>query len=98
MLQVLAYLNISRNYGLTFSSGESVLSVYCDADYAKRETDQRSVSRIMLTHGGVVVSSTSRTRRCVTLSTIETEYVAMTKGANERMSIRFCLSCDHRLY
>lgn len=40
VVEVLVYVNSTRGYGLTFDSGGSVLSVYCYADYAKRETDR----------------------------------------------------------
>ncbi|CAM9967105.1 unnamed protein product, partial [Sphacelaria rigidula] len=83
VLKVLAYLNTTRDYGLTFSSGESRLIVYCDADYAKKDTDRRSISGVAVMYGGIAVSSTSRTQHCVTLSTTEAEYVAMAEGANE---------------
>ncbi|CAM9159220.1 unnamed protein product, partial [Sphacelaria rigidula] len=88
VLKVLAYLNRTRNYALTFTSGE----MYCDADYAKKETDRRSVSGIAVMYGGVAVSSTSRTQHCVTLSTIEAESVAMAEGAKECMFVRSVLS------
>ncbi|CAM9916450.1 unnamed protein product, partial [Sphacelaria rigidula] len=54
-LKVLVYLSTTRNYGLTFSSGESVLSIYCDAEYAKKETDRRSVSGVAVIYGGIAV-------------------------------------------
>ncbi|CAN0008532.1 unnamed protein product [Sphacelaria rigidula] len=41
VLKVLAYLNTTRNYGLTFSSGKSRLTVCCDVDYARKETGDR---------------------------------------------------------
>ncbi|CAN0053474.1 unnamed protein product, partial [Sphacelaria rigidula] len=92
VLKVLAYLNTTRNYGLTFSSGESSPTVYCDADYAKKDTDRRSVSGVAVMCGGIAVSSTSRTQHCVTLSTTEAEYVAMAEGAKECMFFRSVLS------
>ncbi|CAM9769820.1 unnamed protein product [Sphacelaria rigidula] len=67
VLKVLAYLNTIRKYGLTFRSGESRLTVYCDADYAKKDTDRRSVTGVAVMFGGIAVSSTSRTQHCVTL-------------------------------
>ncbi|CAM9815854.1 unnamed protein product, partial [Sphacelaria rigidula] len=65
---------------------------YCDADYVKKETDRRSVSRIAVMYGGVVVSATSRTQYCVTLSTTEAEYVAMAEGAKERLFVKVVLT------
>ncbi|CAM9586154.1 unnamed protein product, partial [Sphacelaria rigidula] len=88
VLKALAYLNTPRNYGLTLSSGESRLTLYCDADYAKKDTDRRSVSGVAVMYGGIAVSSTSRTQHCVTLSTTKAEYVAMAEGAKECMFVR----------
>ncbi|CAM9241671.1 unnamed protein product, partial [Sphacelaria rigidula] len=92
VLKVLAYLNTTRNYGLTFSSRESRFTVYCDADYAKEDTNRRSVSGVAVMYGGIAVSSTSRTQHCVTLSPTEAEYVAMAEGAKEYMFVRSVLS------
>ncbi|CAM9528299.1 unnamed protein product, partial [Sphacelaria rigidula] len=82
VLKVLAYLNTTR----------TTLTVYCDADYAKKDTDRRSVSGVAVMYGGIAVSSTSRTQHCVTLSTTEAEYVAMAEGAKECMFVRSVLS------
>lgn len=55
-----AYPNsTTRSYGSTFSSRESVLSVYRGADCAKKETERRSVSGVAVIYGGVAVSSSS---------------------------------------
>ena len=56
---------------------------FTDADYTSKATDRRSVS------GGVVmwawgrVSWYSKTQKCVTLSTTQAEYVAMSDVAKE---------------
>ncbi|CAM9866732.1 unnamed protein product [Sphacelaria rigidula] len=89
VMKDLVYLHTTINYGLTFSSGESVLSVYCDADYAKKETQRRSVSGVAVVDVQIPMRSSkhavlSRT----TLSTTEAEYVAMAEGAKECMFVR----------
>ncbi|CAN0035020.1 unnamed protein product, partial [Sphacelaria rigidula] len=83
VIKVLQYLNETQEFGLTFKKGHDRLSVYCDADYAKKETDRHSVSGVAVMDGGVVVSATSRTQHCVTLSTTEAGYVAMAEGGKE---------------
>ncbi|CAM9682620.1 unnamed protein product, partial [Sphacelaria rigidula] len=65
VMKVLKYLNETKKLGLTFKKADDGLSVYCDADYAKKETDRRSVSGVAVMYGGVVVSATSRTQHCV---------------------------------
>ena len=90
--KVLKYLNKTKDLGLTFQKGHDRLSVFCDADYAKKEADRRSVSGVAVMYGGVAVSATSRTQHCVTLSTTEAEYVAMAEGAKEGLYIEAVLS------
>ncbi|CAM9474333.1 unnamed protein product, partial [Sphacelaria rigidula] len=91
VMKVLKYLNETKEFGLTFTKGHDRLSVYCDVDYAKKETDRRSVSGVAVMYGGVVVSATSRTQHCVTLSTTEAEYVAMAEGAKEGLFVKAVL-------
>ena len=61
--------------------GNFVLSVYVDADYASQSNWRRSVSGVAVMLGGAAISATSTTQHCVTLSTSEAEYVAITQGA-----------------
>ncbi|CAM9835083.1 unnamed protein product, partial [Sphacelaria rigidula] len=56
VMKVSKYLNETKAFGLTFKKGHDRLSVYCDEDNAKKETDRRSVSGVALMYGGVVVS------------------------------------------
>ncbi|CAN0007851.1 unnamed protein product, partial [Sphacelaria rigidula] len=91
VVKVLKYLNETKKVGLTFKKAHDGLSVYCDVDYAKKETDRRSVSGVAVMYGGVVVSATSRTPHCVTLSTTEAEYVAMAEGAKEELFVKAVL-------
>ena len=86
------HLNKTKELGLTFQKGHDRLSVFCDANYAKKEADRRSVSGVAVMYGGVAVSATSRTQHCVTLSTTEAEYVAMADGVNEGLYIEAVLS------
>ncbi|CAM9949757.1 unnamed protein product, partial [Sphacelaria rigidula] len=92
VMKVLKYLNETKEFGLTFKKGHDRLSVYCEADYAKNETDRLSVSGVAVMYGGVVVSATSRTQHCVTLSTTEAEYVAMAEGAKEGLFVKAVLT------
>ena len=56
--------------------------------------DRRSVSGVAVMLGNTVVSVSSTTQHCVTLSTSEAEYVAMAHGAKTALAIkavvRFC--------
>ena len=80
--KIIAYLNKTKDLGLVFvKDGDRKLSVYVDADYANKDNDRRSVSGVAVMVGGTVVNASSTTQHCVTLSTSETEYVAMAQGA-----------------
>ncbi|CAM9855228.1 unnamed protein product [Sphacelaria rigidula] len=92
LMKVLKYLNETREFGLTFKKGHDRPSVYCDADYAQKETDRRLVSGVPVMYSGVVVSATSRTQHCVTLSTTEAKYVAMAEGAKEGLFVKAVLT------
>ncbi|CAM9794554.1 unnamed protein product, partial [Sphacelaria rigidula] len=85
VMKVLNYLNETKEFGLKFKKCHDRLLAYCDAGYAMKETDRRSVSGVAVMYGGVVVSATSRTQHCVTLSTTEAEYVAMAEGEKESL-------------
>ena len=62
--------------------GDRKLPVYVDADYANKDKDRRSASGVAVMVGGTVVNASSTTQQhCVTLSTSETEHVAMAQGA-----------------
>ena len=92
MLQILVYLNATRDLGITFRKEEKILlSVYVDADYARKEADRRSISGVAVMLGGAAVYATSRTQHCVTLSTTEAEYVAMAEGTKEGLFVRSVL-------
>ena len=62
--------------------------MFSDADYASKATDRRSVSGGLIMCGGGCVSWFSRTQKCVTLSTAEAEYVAITDVLKEVLFLR----------
>ena len=53
------------------------LEVFAEADYASKATDGRPVSGVAILCGGACVCWFSSTRKCVTLSTCEVEYVPL---------------------
>ena len=56
---------------------------FADADYASKATDRRSVSGGVVMCAGGVASWYSKTQKCVTLSTTQAEYVAISDVAKE---------------
>ena len=94
-VKILAYLNSTRELGITYKKGEELsLLIYTDADYAwpSKETDRRSIEGVAVMLGNAAVYATSRTQHCVTLSTTEAEYVALAEGAKEGTSVRSVMS------
>ena len=88
LLQILAYLNATRDLGITFQKEEKLsLSVYADTDYTRKETDRRSISSVAVMLGSAAVYATSRTQHCVALSTTEAEYVAMAEGVKKGLFV-----------
>ena len=72
--------------GLTFVRGSGLdLTAYSDADYADKSNDRRSVSGTVITLEGTAVSWASSTQRCVTLSTAEAGYVALSERVKEAL-------------
>ena len=65
--------------------------MYADADYANKDNDRRSVSGIAVTFGCTVVSHASRTRRVVSVSISEEEYIAAGDGVKEGLSMHAAL-------
>ena len=56
---------------------------YCDASYATDPVARRSVSGMIGTLGGMIVSWSSRTQKITTLSSTESEYIALGECGQE---------------
>ena len=70
----MGYLKGTCDLRIVFRQGGGLeLSLYVDADYADKANDKRSVSGAAFMLGGSVVSATSTTQHCITLSTSEAE-------------------------
>ena len=88
---ILAYINGTCGFGITYQRGTTVgisLEVFADADYASIATDRRSVSGGAVMCAGACVCWFSRTQKCVTLSTSEAEYVALGDAVKELLFLR----------
>ena len=88
---ILEYLKVTSGYGITFQRGSGLqLMVYADAAYAPKDTKRKSVSGVAVMCGGTAIQqmSTGRTQKCTTLSSSETDYVAMTEGFKEALFLR----------
>ncbi|MCO5607397.1 hypothetical protein L7F22_061593 [Adiantum nelumboides] len=80
---VLRYLNGTKDRCICFGKGKLSVVGYTDADYAGDLDKRRSTSGYLYTFAGGAISWLSRLQSCVTLSTIEAEYVAASKACKE---------------
>lgn len=90
-LGILGYTVGTSSYGISFQRGTLegfALVAFCDADYASKAADRRSVSGGVVMCAGGAVIWISKTQRCVTMSTSEAEYVAMGDVVKELLFIR----------
>jgi hypothetical protein len=88
--RVLRYIKGTLDYGLVYSSTASSpgLLGYSDADWANDEASSRSVGGYVFTLAGGAISWSSTRQHCVTLSSTEAEYVALTEAAKEALWLR----------
>ena len=89
--RLLRYLQGTKNMGITLGGSALSLRGYADADYAADASSRRSTSGsvILLSDGPVMWSS--RRQPCVTLSTAESEYVALSSAVQEIVWLRALL-------
>ncbi|CAA7015068.1 unnamed protein product [Microthlaspi erraticum] len=63
--------------------GDFVVKGYCDSDYAGDQDNRRSISGMVFTAGGNVVSWKLSLQRIVALSSTEAEYIALSEAVKE---------------
>ncbi len=101
LLHVIGYVMNTIDYGLTYSRDADLTpSAYVDADYGGcRDTHHSTSGFIFLMAGGVVTWSSKR-QVTVALSTVEAEYVAMSRCAQQMVWMQTWLAeikIDHTL-
>ena len=84
LLHVIGYIKNTIDYGLTYSRDfELSPTAYVDADYGGCRDTRRSTSGYVFTMAGGAVSWSSKRQATVALSTVEAEYVAMSRCAQQ---------------
>ena len=63
----------------------NLVAGYSDSDYVRDVDGRRSMTGYVFTLGGFVVSWKETLQPIMTLSTTETEYMALTKAAKEEL-------------
>ena len=86
LMHILVYLGRSRNVGTTFSAhmpGAHVLKAYCDANW----TTTRSTTGFFIQLAGGTICAVSRRQHCITMSSCESELVALCDCAIELLHV-----------
>lgn len=82
---VLKYIKGTVNLGLVYKccNQEPILTCYCDSDWASDKTDRKSVTGYLFNlYGNLLVWSTKK-QKCISLSTTESELVALCSALTE---------------
>jgi hypothetical protein len=87
-LCVLAYLRAHCQLGLEFGRSASSftvpsLKVYTDASWGGDPTDRKSTSGVVVQFNGDTIKWVSKKQKCVALSSLESEYIALGDGVKE---------------
>ncbi|GKE41343.1 retrovirus-related pol polyprotein from transposon TNT 1-94 [Tanacetum coccineum] len=83
LVRVLQYLKHTMAYGLHYTKYPLVLERYCDANWISNHNEGKFTSGYVFTLGGAAVSWKSSKQTVNTRSTIEEEFVALDKAAEE---------------
>ena len=84
LLHVVGYIKNTLDYGLTYTRDSDLSpTAFVDADYGGCRDTRRSTSGYVFMMAGGVVSWSSKRQATVALSTVEAEYVAMSRCAQQ---------------
>ncbi|CAI5516470.1 unnamed protein product [Closterium sp. Naga37s-1] len=90
----LSYLASTHDTALEFGGGPESLELvgYVDADDAGDKQNMTSTGGYVFVYGGAAVSWSSQRIKCATMSSTESEYVAVTEAGKEGRRLRFLLA------
>ena len=84
LLHVMGYVKNTLDFGLTYSRDYDLSPIaYADADYGGCRDTRRSTSGFIFIMSGGAVAWSSKRQATVALSTVEAEYVAMSRCAQQ---------------
>ncbi|XP_053994677.1 uncharacterized protein LOC128884974 [Hylaeus volcanicus] len=81
--RILRYLSKTSDLGLKYEKGAATLEMWTDADWAGDIDDRHSFSGTPVTIGGNLVDWKTSKQKCISTSTMEAEYVALSTVAKE---------------
>ncbi|KAL8089189.1 hypothetical protein AgCh_038826 [Apium graveolens] len=88
IIRVLRYLRGTRDYGLHYGRYPAVLEGYTDANWISSKKALKSTSGYVFTLAGATISWKSSKQTVITHSTMEAEFVALDKCAEEAEYLR----------
>jgi hypothetical protein len=98
--RLLRYLNGTRPIGITYGrlsqDNANDIKVFSDSDWAADTTTRRSQSREIAMLNGGAVSWTSKQQEVVALSTMEAEYVAVSRAGQSAVHFRQLMHDVHQ--
>ncbi|XP_047261829.1 secreted RxLR effector protein 161-like, partial [Capsicum annuum] len=83
LIRVLRYLKGTINVGLHYSTFLAVLEGYSDATWYSDLNDSKSITAWIFTLAGEVISWRSKKQTCISHSTMESEFIAMSSAREE---------------
>ena len=84
LMHVVGYIKGTMDYGLTYTRGQGLTPyAFVDSDYGGCKDTQRSTSGHVFMMAGGAVAWSSKRQATVALSTVEAEYVAMSRCAQQ---------------
>ncbi|GBM79268.1 Retrovirus-related Pol polyprotein from transposon TNT 1-94 [Araneus ventricosus] len=84
LLKLLGYVSQTSNYKLNISNIKDInLECFSDADFAASRDDRISMGGLILFAGKSPIVWRTFKQKCVSLSTLEAEYVSLTEAAKE---------------
>ena len=86
--RILRYLKGTADKKLVFKPNASKLEIFADASHADDTFDRRSTSGIVATFGGIPVMWRSNKQQTVSLSSMESEYKALSQATQECLWMR----------
>lgn len=90
---VLRYLSKTKDLGLAYkASGDRRIQIYCDADWAGDQDDRHSYSGVVVMMGKNLIHWRSTKQTCISTSTMEAEYIALSYGVKEITWLNMFLS------
>ena len=90
---ILRYLATTPNLGLSYPTQNAMtLSIYTDSDYAGDHNDRKSTSGFAAFLGQSLISWCSQKQEVISLSSTESEYIALGFGAREGVWLRALLT------